>query len=204
MKKMLDELKKLDVEYEVPQDFRKKVMAQIKAESETKEVKENKVIPFKKYVVACASIAAMFIVFVNVGNVTNSLSSEIAGNTTSSFDSVISIAPSSSPSISNSASMGSIADSGFWNGILGDLSKEESMMDAVENKGEIGSDLKDVVVEQSLKKELRRITISYENTEEGIFISKDDLQKLKDTMDKEILEKLEFVEKDDKIQIIIK
>ena len=39
MKKMLDELKKLDTQYEVPQDFRKKVMAQIEVENmKTKEI----------------------------------------------------------------------------------------------------------------------------------------------------------------------
>ena len=68
MKKMLDELKKLDVEYEVPQDFRKKVMEQIKVEAikEKEKSKKNKVINLKRYVIAAASIAAMFIVVVNV------------------------------------------------------------------------------------------------------------------------------------------
>ena len=46
--------------------------------------------------------------------------------------------------------------------------------------------------------------INYEKQEKELFITKEDLQKVKDTIDKEILESLEFVEKEDKIQIIIK
>ena len=105
MKKMLDELKKLDIEYEVPQDFRKRVMEQIKAESLEQKPKGNKVINLKKYVIACASVAAMFIVFVNVGISTRKgLSSDIAGNATTSFDSAVSMIPSNGPSISANVS----------------------------------------------------------------------------------------------------
>ena len=202
MKKMLDELKNLDMEYEVPKDFRKKVMDQIKTEAAQDRTKVNKIIHLKKYVIACASVAAMFIVVVNVGNLSmKGLSSQMSGNTTS-IDSAISMAPSKGPSMS--ASVGELNGNGVFNDIFDSFRKEEVAMDSVVNNVEIEAAQKVMLTDKSLKKELERINISYEEIKGEIFIQKIDLQTLKDTMDKEILDNLEFIEKDDKIQIIIK
>ena len=204
MKKMLDELKKLDMEYEVPQDFRKKVMAQIKSETSVEKQKVNKIVNLKKYVIACASIAAMFIVVINVGNSSfKQLSSEITGNT-ASFDSAISVQPSNGPSISASTSLEGVNGIGIINGIFDNLKSEDTVMDSVSNKSEIESIQKFRVTQKSLKKELERISISYEEDDGKIFIQKIYLKALKATMDKEILDNLEFIEEDHKIEIIIK
>ena len=203
MKKMLDELKKLDIEYEVPQDFRKRVMEQIKAESLEQKPKGNKVINLKKYVIACASVAAMFIVFVNVGISTRKgLSSDIAGNVTTAFDSAVSIRPSNAPSIS--ANVSGLNGNEIFNDIFDSFRNEEIVLDSAANKGETAATQKEIVTDKSLKKELDRINISYDEIGGKIFIQKEDLQKLKDTIDKEILDNLKFIEKDDTIQIIIK
>ena len=200
---MLDELKKLDIEYEVPQDFRKRVMEQIKAESLEQKPKGNKVINLKKYVIACASVAAMFIVFVNVGISTRKgLSSDIAGNVTTSFDSAVSIRPSNAPSIS--ANVSGLNRNEIFNDIFDSFRNEEIAMDSAANKGEPAATQKEIVTDKSLKKELDRINISYDEIGGEIFIQKEDLQKLKDTIDKEILDNLKFIKKDDTIQIIIK
>ncbi len=204
MKKMLDELKKLDMEYEVPQDFRKKVMSQIKIEATQEKTKVNKIVHLKKYVIACASVAAMFIVVVNVGNLSmKGLSGQISGNT-ASIDSAISMAPSKGPSMSANTALDGVNGVGIFNGILDNLKNEDVAMDSVANKAEIEAAQKFRVTQKSLEKELERINISYEEIKGEIFIQKIDLQALKDTMDKEILDNLEFIEKDDKIQIIIK
>lgn len=203
MKKMLDELKKLDMEYEVPQDFRKKVMAQIKAESTTEKPKQNKVIHFKKYVIACASVAAMFIVVVNVGiSSMKGISSDLSGNATTSFDSVTQVAPSNTPSLS--AGVSSLNGNVIFDEWFDGLRKEEFNTDSVANKVEIEATQKIKITSKLLKQELRRINISYEEIGEEIFIQKFELETLKDTMDEEILDGLKFIEKDDKIQIIIK
>ena len=200
---MLDELKKLDIEYEVPQDFRKRVMEQIKAESLEQKPKGNKVINLKKYVIACASVAAMFIVFVNVGISTRKgLSSDIAGNVTTAFDSAVSIRPSNAPSIS--ANVSGLNGNEIFNDIFDSFRNEEIVLDSAANKGETAATQKEIVTDKSLKKELDRINISYDEIGGEIFIQKEDLQKLKDTIDKEILDNLKFIEKDDTIQIIIK
>lgn len=61
MKKMLDELKKLDVEYKVPADFKSKVMNRIR-EIDKAEKKENTSKRLTKYVIPCfASVAVMLI-----------------------------------------------------------------------------------------------------------------------------------------------
>ena len=206
MKKMLDELKKLDIEYEVPQDFRKKVMEQIKAEATVtaQKPKENKIIQLKKYVIACASVAAMFIVVVNVGNLSfKSPSSEIAGNT-ASFDSITSSSPSKGPSLSASVSAVNGVPNFGLNDIFDGFRKEEVAMDTTANKAEFEATQKVTLTNETLKKELEEINIWYEEIEEEIFIQKMDLENLKDTLDKEILDSLKFIEKDDKIQIIIK
>ena len=207
MKKMLDELKKLDKEYEVPQDFRKKVMEQIKAEALEQKPKKNKIIQLKKYVIACASIAAMFIVVVNVGSLSfKSLSTELAGNTTASFDSAISVAPSNTPSLSTSvSSLNGINGVGIFDNIFDGLRYEEDVvMDSAANKAEVGEVQKVILTKKTIKNELEKINISYEEISGKIFIQKSDLENLKNTMDKDILNNLELVEKDDKIQIIIK
>ncbi len=203
MKKMLDELKKLDMEYEVPQDFRKKVMSQIKAEASAEKPKQNKVIHFKKYVIACASVAAMFIVVVNVGIPSmKGLSSDLSGNATTSFDSVTQVAPSNTPSLS--AGVSSLNGNVIFDEWFDGLRKEEFNTDSVANKVEIEATQKIKITSKLLKQELRRINISYEEIGEEIFIQKVELETLKDTMDEEILDGLKFIEKDDKIQIIIK
>lgn len=58
MKRMLDELKNLDEEYTVPQDFRKKVMVKIKEE----QINEKK--HFNKYVISWMSTAAVVVIAV--------------------------------------------------------------------------------------------------------------------------------------------
>jgi cysteine desulfurase len=88
--------------------------------------------------------------------------------------------------------------------IFDSFRNEEIAMDSATNKGEIAATQKEIVTDKSLKKELDRINISYDEIVGKIFIQKEDLQKLKDTIDKEILDNLKFIEKDDTIQIIIK
>lgn len=71
MKKMLDELKKLDATYDVPQDFSKKVMKKIKSESAlnvaaaaTSKNSKGKMSHIMKYVIPCTSVAAAILVAV--------------------------------------------------------------------------------------------------------------------------------------------
>lgn len=60
MKKMLDELKKIDYEYKVSADFSKKVMRKIKSAEAQRKVE------LKKYVITWASTAAVIVIAVAV------------------------------------------------------------------------------------------------------------------------------------------
>lgn len=60
MKKMLDELKKIDYDYKVSADFSKKVMRKIKSAEAQRKVK------LKKYVITWASTAAVIVIAVAV------------------------------------------------------------------------------------------------------------------------------------------
>ena len=201
---MLDELKKLDVEYEVPQDFRKKVMEKIKAES-NEEPKKKNMIHLKKYVIACASVAAMFIVVVNVTNMGDKFAmQENAGASMDSMTNSVNYAPSinEAESIKGDNSINDIFDS-F-------VSEDKVAMDNQTNRAESATNeipsasQKEKLSLKHIEKLLENNKINYEKQEKELFITKEDLQKVKDTIDKEILESLEFVEKEDKIQIIIK
>lgn len=204
MKKMLDELKKLDVEYEVPQDFRKKVMEKIKSES-NEEPKKKNMIHLKKYVIACASVAAMFIVVVNVTNMGDKFAiQENAGASMDFMTNSLNYAPSinEAESIKGDNSINDIFDS-F-------VSEDKVAMDNQTNRAESATNeipsasQKEKLSLKHIEKLLENNKINYEKQEKELFITKEDLQKVKDTIDKEILESLEFVEKEDKIQIIIK
>lgn len=205
MKKMLDELKKLDVEYEVPQDFRKKVMSQIKAEVANEAPKTNKIIHLKKYVIACASVAAMFIVVVNVGiSSMKELSGDIVANSTVSLDATASMGTSKIPTPSMAQSTNELMGATVSNGIFDYFEKDDMIMDSATNRVESSESLKVKYSIKDIEKELKRIDISYEIIEDEIFIQKINLIKVKDTMNKKILDNLEFIENNDKIQINIK
>lgn len=203
---MLDELKKLDVEYEVPQDFRKKVMEQIKSEAmnEKEAPKKNKVIHLKKYVIACASVAAMFIVVVNVTGMGDKFAmQENAGAAMDSMNSV-----NFAPSISETENL---KDYNVNNSIMDGLVSEDKVaMDNETSRAESATTeipsatQKEKLSLKHIEEVLRDNEINYEILEKELFISKEDLQKVKDTMDKEILDNIKFIEKDHKIQIIIK
>ena len=204
MKKMLDELKKLDAQYEVPQDFRKKVMEKIKAESKEEPKKKN-IIHLKKYVIACASVAAMFIVVVNVTNMGDKFAmQENAGASMDSMTNSVNYAPSinEAEGIKGDNSINDIFDS-F-------VSEDKVAMDNQTNRAESATNeipsasQKEKLLLKHIEELLENNKINYEKQEKELFITKEDLQKVKDTIDKEILESLEFVEKEDKIQIIIK
>ena len=60
MKKMLDELKKIDYDYKVSADFSKKVMRKIKSAEAQRKVE------LKKYVITWASTAAVIVIAVAV------------------------------------------------------------------------------------------------------------------------------------------
>ena len=201
MKKMLDELKKLDVEYEVPQDFRKKVMGKIKTESKEEPKKKN-IIHLKKYVIACASVAAMFIVVVNVTIMGDKFAMQ--ENADAAMDSVMNSAPSMS-------GVENLKDYNVNNSIMDSLASEDKV--ALDNDTsrfesdttEISSAVqKEKLSLAYLEELLENNKINYEKQEKELFIAKEDLQKARDTIDKEILGSLEFVEKENKIQIIIK
>ena len=208
MKKMLDELKKLDVEYEVPQDFRKKVMEQIKVEAvkEKKASKKNKVINLKRYVIAAASVAAMFIVVVNVTGMREKFAMQ--ENASAAMDSINSV--DYSPSISENENLidynYNVNDS-MMDGLI---SEDKVAMDNETSRAESATPeipsatQKEKLSLKHIEELLKDSDINYETVEKELFISKEDLQKVKDTTEKEILEELEFVEKEDKIQIIIK
>lgn len=206
MKKMLDELKKLDVKYEVSQDFRKKVMEQIKAENlkQNQVPKKNRIIHLKKYVIACASVAAMFIVVVNVTGMGDKFAlQENAGMAMDSMNSI-----ELAPSITGTTS---IKGDNVLNGIFDNFVSEDNIvMDTETNRAESTTDeipsatQKENLSLKHIEEILNNNDINYEKNTKELFITKEDLQKLKDTIDKEILESLEFVEKEDKIQIIIK
>lgn len=208
MKKMLDELKKLDVEYEVPQDFRKKVMEQIKVEAvkEKKAYKKNKVINLKRYVIAAASVAAMFIVVVNVTGMGEKFAMQ--ENASAAMDSINSV--DYSPSISENENLidynYNVNDS-MMDGLI---SEDKVAMDNETSRAESATPeipsatQKEKLSLKHIEELLKDSDINYEIVEKELFISKEDLQKVKDTIEKEILEDLEFVEKEDKIQIIIK
>lgn len=208
MKKMLDELKKLDVEYEVPQNFRKKVMEQIKVEAvkEKKASKKNKVINLKRYVIAAASVAAMFIVVVNVTGMGEKFAMQ--ENASAAMDSINSV--DYSPSISENENLidynYNVNDS-MMDGLI---SEDKVAMDNETNRAESATTeipsatQKEKLSLKHIEELLKDSDINYEIVEKELFISKEDLQKVKDTIEKEILEDLEFVEKEDKIQIIIK
>ena len=207
MKKMLDELKKLDVEYEVPQDFRKKVMEQIKSESirQNELPKKNKVIHLKRYVIACASVAAMFIVVVNVTQMGNKFA----------------VQENSADMMMDSMNSANFAPSKNETENLNDYSVNNSVMDGLVSEDKVAMDNETNRAESTTQeiptetpkeklslKQVEEILndneINYKIVKKELFISKEDLQKLKESIDKEILESLEFVEKEDKIQIIIK
>ena len=201
---MLDELKKLDAQYEVPQDFRKKVMEKIKAESKEEPKKKN-IIYLKKYVIACASVVAMFIVVVNVTIMEDKFAMQ--ENAGASMDSMMN-SVNSAPSMSE---IEGLKDYNVNNSIMDSLVSEEKVaMDNQTNRAESATTEIPSAVQKE-KKSLKYIEellktnkINYEKQEKELFIAKEDLQKVKDTIDKEILESLEFVEQEDKIQIIIK
>lgn len=206
MKKMLDELKKLDVEYEVPQGFRKKVMEQIKAESVKKneKSKKNKVIHLKRYVIACASVAAMFIVVVNVTQMGNKFA--VQENSAEMMDSMNSA--NFTPSKSENENLN---DYSVNNSVMDGLVSEDKVaMDNETNRAESTTQeiptatQKEKLSLKQVEEILNNNEINYKIVKKELFISKEDLQVLKESIDKEILENLEFVEKEDKIQIIIK
>ena len=208
MKKMLDELKKLYVEYEVPKNFRKKVMEHIKvaAVKEKKASKKNKVINLKRYVIAAASVAAMFIVVVNVTGMGEKFAMQ--ENASAAMDSINSV--DYSPSISENENLidynYNVNDS-MMDGLI---SEDKVAMDNETNRAESATTeipsatQKEKLSLKHIEELLKDSDINYEIVEKELFISKEDLQKVKDTIEKEILEDLEFVEKEDKIQIIIK
>ena len=209
MKKMLDELKKLDVEYEVPQDFRKKVMEQIKAEAnkEKKQSKKNKVIHLKRYVIACASVAAMFIVVVNVTGMEDKFAmQENAGVAMDSMGSMNSV--NYAPSISETENL---KEYSVNNSIMDGLVSEDKLaMDNETSRAESttteipSATQKEKISLEYIEELLKNSDINYEIAEKELFISKEDFPKVKDTIDKEILDNIELVEREDKIQIIIK
>lgn len=65
MKRMLDELKKMDYDYRVPADFSKKVMQEIK------NIEAQRKIESRKYVITWASTAAVLIIAVVISLKTN-------------------------------------------------------------------------------------------------------------------------------------
>ena len=203
---MLDELKKLDVEYEVPQDFRKKVMEQIKSESirHNELPKKNKVIHLKRYVIACASVAAMFIVVVNVTQMGNKFA--VQENSAEMMDSMNSA--NFTPSKSENENLN---DYSVNNSVMDGLVSEDKVaMDNETNRAEStiteipSATQKEKISLKQIEELLKNNDINYETIEQELFVSKEDLPKVKDTIDKEILNNIEFVEKEGKIQIIIK
>lgn len=72
MRRMLDELKKMDYEYEVPANFSKKVMKEIK------NIEAQKKKNMKKYVITWASTAAVILLAVTVTLKTNTKSDNLA------------------------------------------------------------------------------------------------------------------------------
>ena len=72
MRRMLDELKKMDYEYEVPANFSKKVMKEIK------NIEAQKKKNMKKYVITWASTAAVILLAVTVTLKTNTKSGNLA------------------------------------------------------------------------------------------------------------------------------
>ena len=215
MKKMLDELKKLDVEYEVPQDFRKKVMERIKSEAikEKEQLKNNKLIHLKRYVIATASVAAMFIVVVNVTGMGDKFAMQ--ENASAAMDSMSSMNSMNSMNSVNYAPSTSetenLKDYDVNNSIMdGLISEDKVAMDNETNRAESATTeipsatQKEKLSLKHIEELLKDSDINYEIVEKELFILKEDLQKVKDTIEKEILEDLEFVEKEDKIQIIIK
>ena len=84
MKKMLDELKKLDVEYKAPADFKDKVMNRIKT-IDKEENNSRKTIHYNKYVITwVASAAVILLAFVVV--IKNGRIDSTSNNST--FDSI--------------------------------------------------------------------------------------------------------------------
>ena len=180
-------------------------MAQIKLEATKKEMpKKNKVVHLKKYVIACASVAAMFIVVVNVTGMEDKFAvQENAGVAMDSMNSV-----NFAPSISETENL---KDYNVINGIMdGLISEDKVAMDNETNRAESAkTEIPSAVQKEKLSLEhvkeiLKNNEVNYEMIEKELFIAKEDLPQVKDTIEKEILEKLEFVEKENKIQIIIK
>ena len=91
MKRMLDELKKLDEEYPVPADFKGKVMNRIR-EINNLEKRESKAKHFTKYVVPClASVAVVLIVcIVTINGGFTSKSTDSLANQSATMDVAIS------------------------------------------------------------------------------------------------------------------
>lgn len=191
MKKMLEELKKLDVDYEVPKDFRKKVMAQIKLE-DSKNISTRKIIHLRKYVIACASIVAMFIVVVNIEKTSKFSMLEDA-----SADETISIKNIEEKNDRALIDMDTASEN----------VKESSEMDELKNANvamseKISSNDISTVQDEVIQK-LKELNIRYETIDEEIYVSGELSQKIKYELES-LTENIEFIENDNQIKIIIK
>lgn len=110
MKKMLDELKKLDVDYEVPEGFSKRVMERIKNEKiEPKEKATNNVSYLRKYVIPWTSAVAvlMIVAIVTIGGTVRDKSTNSSANI--NFSGAMNDSISAAQSADNKVMEGAIA-----------------------------------------------------------------------------------------------
>lgn len=189
MKKMLEELKKLDLDYEVPKDFRKKVMAQIKLE-DSKNTSARKVIHLKRYVIACASIAAMFIVVVNIGK-------------TSKFSMLEGASADETISIKNIEEKN---DRVFMDVAL-ENADDSFEMDELKNVDMVTSESvlnKNIVIAQDkIVQKLKELNVEYEIISGDIYVLSEISQEIKYELES-LAGNIELIENDEQIKIIIK
>ncbi len=188
MKKMLDELKKLDVDYEVPKDFRKNVMKQIKTEN-VNQTHTKKIRHLKKYVIACASVAAMFIVVVNIGKeskfmmLEEHVSMDMAS--TAQDENSYFVEREASTNLKDSTSLVKLDDSyNNAENAVSFASKTESIQEKIIIK-------------------LKELNVNYEIIDGNIYVSNEVLQGIKEELEN-LSENIEIIENTEKTKIIIK
>ncbi|MBQ8299991.1 MAG: hypothetical protein IJX99_09120 [Clostridia bacterium] len=226
MKKMLDELKKLDVDYEVPADFSKKVMERIKNENiENTEKSKGNVSYLRKYVIPWTSAVAvlMVVAIVTIGGTVRDKSSNESASI--NFSGAMNDTISAAQSADNKVMEGAVAESSVNSAIkdkndifdfVFDIAKDANdsvVMDEIEN--EIPSaTMKDNVEMQNTRVEgvltieviselLKENSIEFELEDDFIILMNEDFEVISDIL-KKVEKDIEITEEENIIKINLK
>lgn len=226
MKKMLDELKKLDADYEVPEGFSRRVMEKIKSENfEQKEKTTGKVSYLKKYVIPWTSAVAilMIVAIVTIGGTVRDKSTNESAMI--NFSGAMNDSISAAQSANNKVMEGAMAESSVNSAIKENKDIFDFVFDVVKEaddsivKDEFESEVPNATMKDNLETQNTRVeavltiesvvellkenSIEFEIEDDFIILTNEDIEVINDILRK-VEKDIEITEEENIIKINLK